>query len=90
MTFTNKWGTTTWHAPMVYPKEDCMSDCSTHAYEAQTPIRGQIVWKYGMRPTEFTYSRYVNGKEREIEYIECDGKRYLPAPEYRESCEVMD
>jgi len=62
-----------------------MSDCSTHAFDAQ-PIRGRFVFKDG-RPREFTFARYVNGVEREINHVEADGKVF---EEVRECVLVYD
>lgn len=54
-----------------------MSDCSTHAFDT-SPIRGEIRWTDGQRPSELSYARYVNGQERKAEYVELDGVKYVP------------
>ena len=54
-----------------------MSDCSTNSFDV-APIRGEIHWRGGMRPTTLSYARYVNGQERMAEWVELDGVRYVP------------
>ena len=51
-----------------------MSDCSASAFVAPG-IHGVVHWKDGTIST-LTFSRYVNGEEREAEYFELDGERY--------------
>ena len=57
-----------------------MSDCSTNSFDVR-PIRGEIHWRGGMRPTPLSYARYVNGQERVAEHVELDGVRYVPEGE---------
>lgn len=55
-----------------------MSDCSYTAFAAPQPIRGQINWANGHRPTPLSYARFVNGEERIAESVEIDGVVYAP------------
>ena len=52
-----------------------MSDCSTNAFNTDT-IRGRLHYEGSMRPSDFTFARMVNGKERVPDHFELDGVRY--------------
>ena len=53
-----------------------MGDCSTQAWNAPHGIDGAIHWNIG--ESELHYARFVNGEERNAEYIELDGVKYVP------------
>lgn len=49
------------------------------AYDHSRPIRGRIVYADGSS-SGFTFCRDVNGRERRVAWIECDGERFVRAP----------
>ena len=67
-----------------------MSDCSYTAFSAPQPIRGQINWANGHRPTPLSYARFVDGEERRAVSIELDGVEYAPVRECEPRIELWD
>lgn len=73
MRYTHAWGDTPWEEP----NGDYMSDCSMEAWQAPHGIEGYLQWKDGGR-NELHYTRYLDGNEREADFFELDGVKFVP------------